>query len=85
MSVILKLPRASVNRAPAIFAAAKIRTSRRESSAAEANPVSVIIPADRMGESTEALRRINNGETLPPFETVRVRREGTRIDISLSV
>jgi PAS domain S-box-containing protein len=56
-------------------------------SAAEAvgNPVSIIIPADRMGESAALLTRINNGETVAPLETIRVRKDGQRIDVSLSV
>jgi PAS domain S-box-containing protein len=56
-------------------------------SAAEAvgNPVSIIIPADRFSESAALLARINNGETIAPVETVGLRKDGTRTDISLSV
>jgi PAS domain S-box-containing protein len=56
-------------------------------SAAEAigNPVSIIIPPDRMSESAEVLARINNGETIAPFETVRLRKDGARTDVSVSV
>jgi PAS domain S-box-containing protein len=49
------------------------------------NPVSIIIPADRMSESAHLLARINCGETIAPFETVRLRKDGTRTDVSLSV
>src|SRR5690348_12097974 len=31
------------------------------------------------------MMRINNGETIAPFETVRLRKDGTRRDVSLSV
>ncbi len=48
-------------------------------------PVSIIIPTDRMSESTTLLAQIKNGETIAPFETVRVHKDGTRIDVSLSV
>jgi PAS domain S-box-containing protein len=56
-------------------------------SAAEAigNPVSIIIPPDRVSESAEVLARINNGETIAPFETVRLRKDGARTDVSVSV
>jgi PAS domain S-box-containing protein len=56
-------------------------------SASEAigNPVSIIIPADRMSESAHLLERINRGETIAPFETVRLRKDGTRTDVSLSM
>jgi PAS domain S-box-containing protein len=56
-------------------------------SAAEAigKSVSLIIPPDRMPESAEVLARINLGETVAPFETVRVRKNGTRLDVSLTV
>jgi len=55
--------------------------------AAEAigNPISIIIPAERMSESAEVLALINSGETTAPFETVRLRKDGTRTDVSLSV
>jgi PAS domain S-box-containing protein len=49
------------------------------------NPVSIIIPADRMSESAEVLSRINNGETIAPFETVRLRKNGLRTEVSLTV
>jgi PAS domain S-box-containing protein len=56
-------------------------------SAAEAigKPVSIIIPADRMSESIDLLARIKDGETIPPFETVRLRKGATRTDVSLSI
>ena len=55
--------------------------------AAEAigNLVSIIIPPDRMIESAEVLARINHGEIIAPFETVSLRKDGARVDISLTV
>jgi PAS domain S-box-containing protein len=47
--------------------------------------ITIIIPPDRVRESAELLERINAGETIAPFETVRRRKDGTPIDISLSI
>jgi PAS domain S-box-containing protein len=49
------------------------------------NPISMIIPPDRRSESAEVLDRIRKGGTVPPFETVRLRKDGTRTDVSLAV
>ena len=38
-----------------------------------------------MNESAEVMARINNGQTIASFETVRLRKDGTPIDISLTV
>jgi PAS domain S-box-containing protein len=55
--------------------------------AAEAigNNVEVIIPADRRDEHLAVLERSLKGETIESFETVRVAKDGRRIDISLSL
>jgi PAS domain S-box-containing protein len=49
------------------------------------NPVSIIIPADRISESAYLLARIQNGKAIAPFETVRLRKDGRRTDVSLSM
>ena len=56
-------------------------------SAAEAvgQSITILIPHERLGEETETLERIRRGETLESFETVRRRRDGALIEISLSV
>jgi PAS domain S-box-containing protein len=56
-------------------------------SAAEAigNLVSLVIPPDRKIESAEVLARINHGELVAPFETVRLRKDGVQVDVSLTV
>jgi PAS domain S-box-containing protein len=56
-------------------------------SAAEAvgNPIKIVIPPDRTNEAAEVLAHINNGETIAPFETVRLHKDGSRIDVSISV
>ena len=45
----------------------------------------LIVPADRHGEEDEVLRRIRAGRSVDHFETVRRRKDGTLIDISLTV
>lgn len=55
--------------------------------AAEAigKPITIIIPLNRRSEETEVLRRIMLGERVDHFETVRVRKDGSLVDISLTV
>ena len=45
----------------------------------------IIIPPDRKDEETLILRRIAQGELIQHFDTVRLRRDGSRIDISVSI
>lgn len=47
--------------------------------------ITLIIPAERIAEETEVLTRIRRGDTVSHFETVRVRKDGARVDISLTV
>ena len=48
-------------------------------------PVIMLIPADRNDEEPNILARIRRGERIDHYETVRQRKDGTLIDISLSV
>jgi PAS domain S-box-containing protein len=48
-------------------------------------PISLIIPADREGEEAHVLASIRAGLSIEHFETVRRRKDGSFIDISLSV
>jgi PAS domain S-box-containing protein len=48
-------------------------------------PIQTLIPADRQHEEAEILAKLRRGERIDHFETVRVRKDGTLIDISLSV
>lgn len=48
-------------------------------------PVTVLIPPDREKEEPYILRLIASGEGLDHFRTVRCRKDGTLVDISLSV
>jgi PAS domain S-box-containing protein len=48
-------------------------------------PITVLIPAERQDEEREILQRVRHGERVEPYETVRVRKDGSLVDISLSV
>jgi PAS domain S-box-containing protein len=54
--------------------------------AAEAigKPITILIPADRLDEETEILGRLRRGESIEHYETVRQRKDGSLIAISLS-
>jgi PAS domain S-box-containing protein len=44
--------------------------------------VSMLVPPERLGEEDSILARLRVGERIPPFETIRVRKDGVRIDVS---
>src|SRR5947209_19126425 len=48
-------------------------------------PVTMLIPADHLDEEPSILARLRRGERIEHYETVRVRKDGTLIDISLTV
>ena len=48
-------------------------------------PVTIIIPQDRLDEEREILARIRRGERIDHFETVRQRKHGGLVSISLTV
>jgi len=48
-------------------------------------PLAIIVPEDRRHELTEIYSGIARGSTIEDFETVRVRSDGTPIDVSLSI
>src|SRR5258707_2491791 len=45
----------------------------------------MIVPPDRHDEEQGILERIRRGERIEPYETVRMREDGSLLDISLSV
>ncbi len=55
--------------------------------AAEAvgKPVTIIIPLDRRDEEPAILEKIHRGERIEHFETVRQRKDGSLLDISLTI
>ena len=48
-------------------------------------PITMLLPAERRDEEQQILDRIIRGERIEHFETVRVRKDGRRIDISLTI
>ncbi len=48
-------------------------------------PISFLVPSDRMEELPEILDRINRGEGIEHYETVRVRKDGRRVDVALTI
>ena len=47
--------------------------------------VEMLIPADRLNDEPEIINRIRRGERIEHYETVRRRKDGSLIDISLTV
>jgi PAS domain S-box-containing protein len=47
--------------------------------------IRMIVPADRQSEEDEVLRRLRRGEAIEHMETVRIRKDGTPVDIALTV
>lgn len=47
--------------------------------------IRIIIPQDRQGEEDEVLARIREGLSVDHFETVRQRKDGSLIDISVTI
>lgn len=48
-------------------------------------PITILIPPDRQDEEVQILARIRAGERVQHFETVRVRKDGRAIQVSLTV
>jgi len=48
-------------------------------------PITILIPPERLDEEPQILARIRRGERIDHYETVRRRKDGTLIDISLTV
>jgi PAS domain S-box-containing protein len=48
-------------------------------------PITMLIPEDRRHEEGRILARIRHGDAVEPFETVRQRKDGSLLDISLAV
>ena len=48
-------------------------------------PISMLVPPERPDEVPEMLEKIRRGEKVEHYETVRLTKDGRRLDISLSV
>ena len=47
--------------------------------------ITMIIPPNRLDEETTILERLKRGERIDHFETVRMRKDGTELNISLTI
>jgi PAS domain S-box-containing protein len=45
----------------------------------------LVIPPDRRSEETEIIERVTRGERVVHFETIRLRKDGTPVEVSLSI
>lgn len=48
-------------------------------------PISMVIPPDRHEEYFALFRQVKLGKTVPRFETVRVRKDGSEVNVSLTI
>lgn len=48
-------------------------------------PITIIVPQDRMTEEQDILREVSQGHQVRSFETVRCRKGGEAVDVSLTV
>jgi PAS domain S-box len=48
-------------------------------------PITIVIPEDRQSEEREILTRIRRGERIEHFETIRQRKHGSLITVSLTI
>jgi PAS domain S-box-containing protein len=48
-------------------------------------PITIVIPEDRQNEEREISKLVRRGEGIDPFETIRRRKNGTLITVSLTV
>ena len=56
-------------------------------SAAEAigKSIEILVPPERTGELSDILKQIGRGESVSHFETVRVRKDGSAVEVSVTV
>ena len=47
--------------------------------------ITILIPPDRLQEEPEILHRLKKGERVDHFETIRRRKDGSLVDISLTI
>ena len=48
-------------------------------------PLLILFPPDRVDEEQEILTRIRRGERMEHFETARIRKDGSRIEVSVTI
>src|ERR1043166_7563818 len=47
--------------------------------------ITMLFPPERLGEEDEVLGRVARGERVEHFETQRIRKDGTRLDVSITL
>lgn len=64
-----------------------VRNRYLEYTAEEAvgQPVTLLMPPERLNQEPELLERIRCGQRIEHYETVRRRKNGTLLDISLTI
>ncbi len=55
------------------------------SSEAVGQPILLLLPPERMNEESDILARIGSGQCVEHFETVRIRKDGTRVEVSVTI
>jgi PAS domain S-box-containing protein len=48
-------------------------------------PMAMLLPPDRLGEEAEILRRIRLGDRVDHFETIRRRKDGSLVEVSVTI
>src|SRR5256885_825902 len=48
-------------------------------------PITITVPPDRMDELNECMARVRQGDRVDHLETIRVRKDGTRIAVSITL
>src|SRR4249920_1210077 len=48
-------------------------------------PILILLPPERLDEETTILSKIRRGERVDHFETIRVRKDGRRVDVSVTI
>jgi PAS domain S-box-containing protein len=48
-------------------------------------PITILIPTARLDEESQIIERLRRGESVHHFETVRLRKDGRQIDVSLTI
>ena len=48
-------------------------------------PMTMLIPPERINEEPEILARVSRGESVDHFETVRLRKDGSRVEVSATI
>ena len=47
--------------------------------------ITIVIPPDRLDEEPKILERLKRGERIEHFETIRIRKDGSRLNVSLTI